>query len=478
MARSRAEWESYLKALILSVNPDYDTEFGPVNAVFVQPESIVLSEMDAEITRLVQIMDIDNYSLMTDSEFVAFLKNYLIELMTGTFAEGVCYFQANSVSTTITVPQSFPVGTDVASYGQSLTFYTTESAEIPLTTKALFFNPALNLYEVAVPVRCVSLGAIGKVPAGAVRNLLRSLPGITKVTNRTAFSSGGLDAETKAKAIQRVKSFIRSGGSLALKGGIENELLNFASDVLVLGARDAGFMRTSMESGAVDAFVSEVSGAPYRDYFKVGYTTIEDFGEGAVWTFNKQPALADADIIVMFNGVDVSANFAIVADTSSAYSGSIRALDQLVCVPVGGFVLNDHIGEDAYVDYYYNSAIADIQTEFDSASKRVYGRDLMIRQAAQTQVQVSVTITALSGYDQASLRGIVETSFSIYINSLNIGEPLEEADLTFIAMSVAGVDNVTYMDLRRSTESSGVVHDIVANPYEFLRIDDSDLLVS
>ena len=67
MAKSRAEWSDYIKALILSVDRNFDVDFGDINGVFVQPQSISNTELDAEITRLDQIIDPNNYNLMTYS---------------------------------------------------------------------------------------------------------------------------------------------------------------------------------------------------------------------------------------------------------------------------------------------------------------------------------------------------------------------------------------------------------------------------
>jgi len=478
MAKTRSEWIDYIKALILAVDRNLDVDFGAINGVFVQPESIILSNLDAEITRLDQIIDINNYALMTDDEFAALLNNYLMQLLPGNAASGVVYFQAIDITSDITIPAGFPVSTDLASYGSAVVFATTQQAQMLAAQKSLYFNTIENIYEIPVNVIAVVPGETGQVAAGAVRVMQRSIPGITSVINKTSFTTGGVGAETRDRAIRRLKGFLKSAGALSLKFGLTDNLLTYVQDVVVLGARDAGFERTSHESGAVDAYSSEQTYRQAVDYFRIGYYNLENYGSQEVWIFENQPVISDAPFTVTINGVDHTDWFYIEKDINTAYSGSTRGRDVLKVLPAYVLDLNNAFGQYGVVTYNYNVGIANLQSIFSSDDKYVFGRDLMIREALKEKVRVVANLKALPGYNSAYLANVVQNAILSYINTLGISEPLEEADLTFIAKSYAGVDNFTYTDLRLLTEPAGTVHDLCPASRGYFRADNRDVVVT
>lgn len=476
MSRTNEEWVAYLKQLILDIDRELDVEFGPVNVGFIQPDAIAFAGQDAEITRLRDSMDIDNYQLQTDNEFVAFLSNYLMEILVGTRGLGTEYFQTADFTTDITIPRSFPVSTEMGSYGQAVTFYTTQEKQMLIAQKSLYFNASENLYEIAAPIQCVSLGSVGKVPAGAIRVMLRSIPGITRVTNKVAITAGGVDEETRAQSIRRLKGFIKSAGSLALKGGLVNSLLELVEDVVVVGAREVGFQRTSQESGAVDAYVIGTTEDTVSDFFRVGYYSTEDYSNRVVRILDYQPTTELVSVVI--DGTDRTSWFTIEKDTDSPYSGSIRAQDVLMVDSGHVGDLAGEIGKYGVVTYKRNSLIQTLQSDYDGDDKYVFGRDLLQRESVEVETFIEMVLTVYAGYDIVSVGEAVKNAIYNYVNSLQIAQSLEQADVTFEAKKIAGVDNITYVNFRLLTESSGTVHDIVPASNEYLRIELSNILVS
>lgn len=476
MSRTNEEWVDYLKQLILAVDRELDVEFGPVNKGFVQPNAIAFAEQDAEITRLRDSMDIDNYNLMTDNEFISFLSNYLIEALVGSRSVGDVYFQTADFTTDITIPRSFPVSTEVGTYGQAVTFYTTQEKQMLIAQKSLYFNAAENLYEISVPTQCVSLGSVGKVPAGAVRVMLRNIPGISRVTNKVAFTAGGVDAETRAQSIRRLKGFIKSSGSLALKGGLVNSLLELVEDAVVVGAREPGFQRTSEESGAVDAYIIGTTEEQVSDFFRVGYYSTEDYTNNVVRVLDYQPTTELVSVVI--NAVDRTSWFELVKDVTSVHSGSVRAQDVLKVLPAHTGDLAGVIGDYGVVTYKRNLLIQTLQSDYDSDDKYVFGRDLLQRESVREDVYIEMVLTVLSGYDTISVGEAVRTAVYNYINDLQIAQSLERADVTFEAKKIAGVDNITYNNFRLLSEPSGTVHDIIPDSNQYLRAELSNILVS
>lgn len=480
MARSRQQWVEYMKALALSVDSELDVDFGDINGVFIQPQSIALSQVDAESNRLAQTLNIDNYNLMTDAEFAAFIGNYLMKLYTGTKATGIVYFQATDVLANIVIPKGFPVATDPGSYGQSIVFYTTETQTMVAATKAVYYNALTQLYEIGVAAECTALGATGKVPAGAVKIMQRSLTGISKVYNKTAISSGGVDAETRERAIRRGKSFLKSSGALSLNDGLGNALLEYVEDALVLDCRDANFTRTSEETGAVDAYIVGQEETQVTEYYRVAFTGEEPTADRIARYLSYQPVTGLDSIFIA--GVDETAWFTLLKDidatTPTEFAGSTRGKDALQVNAANWAAYNLLVGEYAVISYRTNQLVRNLQAEFDAADKRVAGRDLCIKEASESGTYIEFTLTVLSGYSHTALASTAALAVYDYVNTLGIGDELQQSDVNFVVRSLTGVDNVVFTNFRLTTEVAGTVHDVVPSPYQYLTIDSANIVVN
>jgi len=466
--KTKTGWQDYLKGIILSLNPNLDTEYGAINDLVINPFSTILSEVDSEIERLKAILDLDNYSLMTDSEFNGLLSNYLFKLLSGERARGYVYFQAYDIISDITIPRGFPVATQ-NDFGSRLVFYTIEEKTIPVDQKSLYFNPSEGVYEVAVQVECFSVGSIGRVPSGVISVMMRSLTGIDKVINKEAFS-GGLDIETREDAVRRIKLFLNSVGRTNLKSGLLLNALRFVDDASVFTYEDTGYSRGDV--GGVDLFVIGEDIRTGRDYFRVGYYYIEDISKNIVKYFDRSPV---KEIVKVQLGSDDKTSWFSVKKDVGVYSGSIRGRDALYIDDPSH--LDGYFGQSGYVDYKYNYGIKYLQDKLDSADYKSFGVDLLVREASIVYVYIKFTLYVLSGFDKLSVSDIVRSRVLDYVNTLNLGYNLEMADLIYVVRGVAGVDNVVFSDFRTTSESSGTVHDIKINKSQYIRISEEDLVI-
>jgi len=459
MVRTREEWVTYLQTLIAGIDNRLDTVVGPIKDAFISPSASANADLDTELDRVRKIVSVDNFNLMTDAEFQAMLDNYLIKPIPGAPANGVVYFQTSSLTSNITIPRGFPLATKVSS-GYSVIFYTTESKTMIAAQASNYLNPSNGMYEIGVSVQATIPQEIGSIPAGTVTTMMRTLSGISRIENREIFTPGK-NVETKEETITRLKQFVQSSGNFALREGIEFKASQYTDSVVVVGDGDTGF---DEEDGRVDVNVIGDDLVEVAEYFRVGYAYLEDPPAGIVWIFENQPVSELIEVLI--NSIDRTSWFSLLKDTG-VYSASVRGKDALYISNPS--LLDPHLGESVAVRVRKNAFIKTLQDVFDDPDNRVFGRDALVREALETEVVITVVLEYLTGYDQITVRDTVKTSIINYVNSLNIADDLETADVIFVIKSVPGVDNLSFTDFRRSSESPGTVADIEAAQNEYFR---------
>jgi len=464
--RSKEEWVTYLNNLILGVDRSLDVSFGPLKNIFVDPSANGLSILDFELDRVKKILNIDNNDLMTDDEFEAILGNYLVEQLSGIKATGVVYFQTSNLNFDVTIPRGFPISTNPR-FGNRVIFTTTESKTMFVASAPSFFNPSENVYEVAVNVEATIAGDIGNVPEESITVMLRGITGIDRVINKNEFNTGSGE-ETRNESVRRLKGFLKSNGILMLRKGLLFDALRLVEDASVIGAGDEGFTRDSENSGAVDLFVIAEELTEVTDYFRVGYHYLEDPSNGVTWIFENQPVNEIVEVII--DGNDETSLFTLQKD-DGVYSDSIRAKDALFTSTPAS--LDPYFGKNASVKYKYNSKVGSVNSIYNNFDRRVWGRDLLVREATSVKAVITATITILSGFDKPTIASTAKTKIIDYVNALNIGDPLEIADITFIVRGIPGVDNVVYSDFRKESDPGGIVEDVIVNRNQYLRTNSS-----
>lgn len=461
MVKTRDQWVAYLRDLIEKIDNSLDTAVGPVRDAFVNPSATVDADIDSELDRVRQIINIDNYNLMTESEFRGVLGNYLVEPLEGGKARGVVYFQTPVLNADVTIPRGFPVTTP-SSTGYRIIFYTTEVKTMLSSVAANYLNSANGLYEIEVSVEAVVPREIGSIPARTITEMMRTLAGISRIENREVLTPGR-NTETRAESITRLKQFVQSSGSYALREGIKFMALGYSSDVAVVGDGDDGFDK---ENGRVDVIIVGENLSTVNEYFRVGYAYLEDPSSGVVWIFENQPVTELLEVLV--DSVDRTSWFSIQKDIGP-YSNSMRGKDALYISNPS--LLDPYLGKSVEVKVRFNNFVGTVQGVFDDPDNRVFGRDVVVREAEEVDVVVGVILTYVVGYDQSIVKATVKSSIIEFVNNLGISEGLEMSDVIFEIKSVPGVDNLVFTDFRRSLDPVGTVTDIVADLNEYFRTD-------
>jgi uncharacterized phage protein gp47/JayE len=145
----------------------------------------------------------DSVQNIIDLSFDRLASNFGVTRNQGTAARGEVIFFTR---TQPTADLRIPLGTIVSS--GSVEFRTTTQGFIPLNGFASYYNPINNRYEVTIPIKASSTGAISNVTAGEISSIISDIRGL-EVTN-TAETYGGLDLESNLALSIRAQQAISS----------------------------------------------------------------------------------------------------------------------------------------------------------------------------------------------------------------------------------------------------------------------------
>lgn len=315
-----------------------------------------------------------------------------------------------------------------------------------------YFDTILNAYVVDAPVECTVAGSIGNTLEYTITKIKTAVEGFGNVTNKTAITNG-LDPETDIDFATRLKTEI-SGNNVGTINGIKNVILqNFSgiSDLIVVGSNDPIMVRDLGWGGKIDVYILEKNWDQYSWTFDYG-------GEDVTYIQGLRPISSSLPVRINPSGTGI-----VFSDSTTAYAKSIYSRDYIVWQtkpPVGPVTLT----------YFYDKNIQDIQ-DFINRDEYNTGADVLIKQATEVPVDIIFEIVVFEGYSKAMIIDTIKNIIKNFINSLRLGESLDQSDIIAKAYSVDGIDRVVLpmSKFNRSTEM-GVVDKIEVSKNEYIRI--------
>jgi len=94
------------------------------------------------------------------------------------------------------------------------------------------------------------------------------------------------------------------------------------------------------------------------------------------------------------------------------------------------------------INYTYDSLIATLQALINNNSNHIVGSDILVVEAIQALINITMGILIVPGYVPASVVTNVQTALSTYINGLGLGADVILSEVVAIAQDVAGVSEV------------------------------------
>ena len=464
-----AEFEQQIGNGILDRNPDLDITVGPIRDTVIAPTSQVLEDQNDRIRRLSLIMSLLNVGEFTTQELDEWAFNEEIIRSPGSRATGTVFFRTRTAPTLdLSVPINFPIATVVdPTLGRAIQFRTTETRTLPAATAALYFNASTGYYELEVAIQAVSSGKDGIVGPGRITQMQASISGFENVTNIIS-TSNGRDQETNGQLAERLLVAI-PGTDISTKFGIErstsDDQLNI-EDILTVFGLDPLLTRSAFDSGAVDAYIigsTLVTQTDTKIFLGVGQPIVLDY----------QPVSSIASVSIGGPAYIQGVDYSMVKDTGPN-AGSVRAQDAVVFLAGGS---SPAIGDSLTITYNYNSLMQTLQDTYISPDKIVFGRDLLFKEGTQQDIEIAANLLVLAGVNSTTVQSQVMSSIADFINSLGLGDGVEQSDVNAEVRKIAGVDNLVFTIFRIIGSGAGVA-DIDIERSEYARISSSDITIT
>ena len=438
--KSRAEIISDIVNTIKGRDRAIETGYGPVKDIVVDPVSLVGHDLYVQVQHVFDVQFLKNAQSMSLDELDLLGESLGIVRKGPVRAVGTVFFATSSQPTQdITIPAGFPVATSTRAGAKSVqSFVTTANVTLFAVSAKAFFNPAVGLFEIEVPIKALIPGDAGRVASGSITSLQRQIPGLSAVYNKSA-TSAGKDAESNIEYARRIQ--------LALLGtdrGTINGLRRFALadqrvvDALVVMAGDPLMTRDEDVAGAVDVYI-------LGDELTI--STQQEAYDGLDITFDHEPLLFSTPTVSVVGsvvGVLVEGtHFFIVKDPvlgDSAKSRDTlrwnRAATGLPALPTANAG-----GEMISLQYTFDKLIADLQSRLEVPDNDVLA-NVLFRRAVQVDITLSATIKVSPDTTISVLSDKIRSAIRGFVNTLGLGENVVPSDLDLVIRSIPGVDFV------------------------------------
>jgi uncharacterized phage protein gp47/JayE len=326
------------------------------------------------------------------------------------------------------------------------------TSDVPYTNT--YYDPNYNSYMLDAPVLSQTPGSLGNTTEFTIINLRSALVGFANVTNKLSVTNG-LDEESNEDFAARLKTEI-SGNNWGTPNGIKSTLLqNFAqlSDVLVVGAGDPIMLRDNSWGGRPDVYLLEKNWQLYSVVMTYN-------GEQLTYINSKRPVSANHSI------TSSEGEFTFFSDVASLDAGSTRSKDYVIWTvkPVGPYP------KDITLTYFYDKNIDDIQAFLNQDDYNT-GADILVRQSTEIPVDIFFELIIFPGYTFATVTDNIRTVLVAYVDSLRLGESLEQSDVINQIYTVSGVDRVVLpMSKFNKTSLNGAADRVIANKNAYIRL--------
>lgn len=351
----------------------------------------------------------------------------------------------------------------------SVVSYITTSTVFLLNTTLV--DATTGKYSVQAPIEAISTGPSGNASAEEIVVLQANIPGVDEVINTTALSNGTAEEDNTDYA-RRIAAKV-----LGLHSGLEYGLISVGLgtdrviDAVVSGPNDSDFVR-DRDGGEVDLILLGEDVASKQE----SITKVASVSE---YTLTSRPVLAidgvQATVGLTNTLLTPDIDYEFVQDTTSTTAYSNTSADK-VKFKFGGRSPNDRVA--FLVNYRYDQLVSTVQAKITADSAQFITASPLAKRAKQSLVDIEVSVTKTASADAEAVKAQVETAISEFVDSLGLGEKLEQSDLTFEIKKNSLVDNVTLPFTKLVREGGLGTSDLTASRYEYFRINPLGLVVT
>jgi len=456
-----------------------------------------------------------NAATILPADLDAIGNNYGMTRNPGTAAIGTITFRIRNYTTSspiVSVPTGTVVSTLATSSSPSTSFATTATVTFIPSLAPSYFNPVSGFYEQSTTIVSQTIGTVGNVGANVITSLVSSAPGIDAVTNNTA-TSGGTAIESNVDYANRIKIKLE-GNNVGTPNGIISlmETNPNVIQALIVGPNDPEMLRNQY-GGSVNVYIRGTLLLTPTETFTYSTTGLQQY------VLLNQPAVSVGSVTGIVGGVPYAfvpgTDFQFVENPNILFAGSTEAgsyinfnvstfftiafvtdATHLTVNTTNGMNPGDTIKQGVFsttittvtdpfhivvgntagfglgsasftgfkpdnntvvtIVYTYDSLIATLQALLDDNSNHIVGSDILVLEALQALINITMGITIVPGYVPATVVSNVQTALTVYINSLGLGAIVVLSEIVAIAQTVPGVSEVDLSSLVLQSIKSGV----------------------
>ena len=446
-----------------------DTQIGTVRDLFIDPVSEVLENQNERVVYLNKLLSLSNANSLVpdDVDDIVFNEN-MVRWSGSPSTTTVSFARTTAPTADITVPINFPVSTGIdPTTGVAIVFRTIETKTMYSATPGQYYNATTEKYELDVQVASIVQNATANVGAYSITEFKRPFDDFDEVYNKNATTSGK-GIETNAELAERYALHI-VGSQLSTPNGIKSAIVDNISsveDVYVVYGNDSYLTREADDAGAIDLWIMG-DAALSRTYVTVynGTYTLNAVDFQPVMYVDSVSSVATG--LTYTEGTDYE-----VVTGEGEYAYSNLAQDGIRWLPGG---THPDVGDDVIIQYRYNSLINILDAYFKQTQFYAMGSDRLFRWAQPLDIVIDANLKVNAG-NPATVLGLVQTAVIAYIDSLKLGNDVEEFDIDAEVAKIYGVDNWTYTQL--SVSGSTGVADISVQPNYYPRLLLSNFVIS
>lgn len=305
--------------------------------------------------------------------------------------------------------------------------------------------------EVVLPVRALDPGEQGDVAAAAVTILVTPIDGVTSVENAEEIR-GGTDPETDEELRERLLGDYRGRGS----GNVADYV---AWARAYEGVGRAAIVALGKGPGTVVVIVSTADGSPVSNETLVG---LQNYLDPPVYVgeLTAESILPDATIDVVSTEGARDEGILRLGDQAVLYTGKTATTFTGCSGGTGTFAIGSAITQSGR-----------------ARGRAPVGHHVFVLTASTFAVAIAATVEPEDGYTldgtggTVALRAAIITALRLYVESIEPGGEIVIAQVIARIASIAGVHDVSDVEVNASTTNV----DVPAEPPQVPALDDGDV---
>ena len=445
IGKSQAQISQDMADILTSADqqPDADVSNGSVNRDIIDVTAIQLADAYTQLENARVNASLQNAAQISIDSLSQIALNFDVLQTQATNATGEVVFQAIAQpSRRIDIPIDTILRTSPIAGEEMVEYRTTENA---IMDASAAYNPLTGYYEVTVPVKALYAGTAYNVGMESITVMPNRIVGVDFVANPDPINNAA-DADSNTAVANGILAKTKDN-ALGTASGIKGAILVAFPDLLgveIVTPFDADNGRVQF-GNEVDVPIITPSSSTFQE-------TLAALGSGKTRLDLGRPATTISSVVNKntLSPYSPSTDYTFVQDQSVVYGYSNRSFDSLSWFPGK----EPTLGTELVITGVYSPWVSEVQGYLNDPTRHAVTTDLRVKNAQQVNIDVSMTVTAISGTDRVELSNILRTAIINSLNTYVLGFDVLEDDIIRLVDSFSQVYFVsTPLDVVKKSSS-------------------------